>query len=144
MDIRKARAGDRPIVQAFLDQLASALAADAVIFVDVEFGTVFDLFLTGKRGVVLLAEDAEGVLGMASVSYNLGLRFGGEYAQLEELIVAEAARGRKVGSALVEAAIAEARRHGCKEIGLYAVERNRPFYEKHGFTYTGPEMRRPL
>ncbi len=77
-EIRKARAEDRPIVEAFLDQLASALAADAVIFVEVDFGTVFDLFLTGERGVVLLAEDAEGVLGMASVSYNLGLRFGGE------------------------------------------------------------------
>jgi GNAT superfamily N-acetyltransferase len=81
---------------------------------------------------------------MASVSYNLGLRFGGENAQLEELIVSEAARGRNVGSALVEAAVDEARRHGCHEIGLYAVERNRPFYEKHGFRYAGPELRRSL
>ena len=40
---------------------------------------------------------------MATVSYNLALRYRGEYCQLEELIVDPNARGKKVGVLLVEA-----------------------------------------
>ena len=50
------------------------------------------------RGVVwLLLRKVEKILGMASISFNLALRYNGEYCQLEELIVDQNARGKNVG-----------------------------------------------
>ena len=81
----------------------------------------FDLLLDGTRGLVLVAEEGTELLGMASLSFNLAMRYGGEYCQLEELVVDPAARGKKVGALLVEAAIGCARKRGCAEIGAYLV-----------------------
>lgn len=102
---------------------------------------VFRELLDSDRGAIIIAEDETGVLGLISLSFNLAMRYGGDYAQIEELIVDEAARGKHVGAALVQASIECARQQGCREIGLYAREHNRPFYEKYGFRYTGPELR---
>jgi len=107
----------------------------------------FDALLGQARGAILVASEGEAVLGMATQSYNLALRYGGEYAQLEELIVDPAARGRNLGAMLVEAAIAAARARGAKEYGLYLLpwtEKNQPFYEKFGLERVGSEMRMRL
>ena len=107
----------------------------------------FQALLSGERGDVLVADDSGTLLGVVTVSYNLAIRYAGEYAQLEELIVDPVARGRNVGGLLVEAAVARARDRGCAELGLYLLEtteRNRPFYEKYGFEYVGSEMRQRL
>jgi ribosomal protein S18 acetylase RimI-like enzyme len=98
----------------------------------------------GDRGAALVAEHGGAVVGCITLSYNLAVRYGGEYAQIEELIVDRDARGLHAGAALVDAAIAVARARGCGEIGLYSREHTRAFYEKHGFRYTGPELRLPL
>ena len=96
------------------------------------------------RGAVLLAEDESGIHGLITFSYNFAIRYGGFYAQIEELAVDEAARGKHAGATLVQASIAASRKHGCKEIGLYAMPHNQPFYEKQGFEFAGPELRQPL
>lgn len=101
----------------------------------------------GARGAVRVAEEDGAILGVVTVSYNLAIRYGGEYAQLEELIVDPAARGKNVGGLLVAGAVDAARARGCAEMGLYLLERtegNRPFYAKYGFTPVGTEMRQPL
>ena len=95
----------------------------------------------------MVADDGGRILGVASVSWNVAMRYGGEYCQLEELIVDPAARGKKLGALLLEATIAEARKRGCAEYGLYLVEwttHNRPFYEKCGLKTVGDEMRMTL
>src|SRR5690606_21662888 len=102
--------------------------------------TFHTLLASPDRGAALVAEDETGILGVITQSYNLAVRFGGYYAQVEELVVDESGRGKHVGAALVQACIAAAREHGCREIGLYAREHNRPFYEKQGFRYVGPEL----
>lgn len=107
----------------------------------------FQALLSGSRGEVLVAAESDILLGVVTVSYNLAIRYAGEYAQLEELIVDPAARGKNVGGLLVEVAIQRARERGCAEFGLYlleATERNRPFYEKYGFERVGSEMRQRL
>ena len=117
-----------------------------------EWSAVFRALLTRERGQILVAEEAMPgqapvLLGSASVTFNLAMRFGGEYCQLEELIVAPEARGKKLGGLLLDATIAEARTRGCAEYGLYLVEwskGNRPFYEKYGLKTVGDEMRMPL
>jgi len=110
-------------------------------------GNVFDALLDAARGLVLVAEDDGDILGMASMSFNLAMRYGGEYCQLEELIVDPSARGKNVGAALVEATLRHARDRGCAEYGLYlleSTEHNRPFYEKFGLLAIGIEMRQVL
>ncbi len=111
------------------------------------FVDAFKALLMEQRGRILIAEEEGVVLGMASVSYNLAMRYGGEYCQLEELIVAEQARGKNVGGLLVLQTIADAQARGCVEYGLYLVEHtehNRGFYEKYGLKPVGTEMRRTL
>jgi len=108
---------------------------------------VFEQLLDQSRGTVWVAEEAGVLLGMASVSYNLAMRYEGEYCQLEELIVDPAARGKNVGGLLVQHSIDQARARGCAEYGLYLVkttEQNRPFYEKYGLEVIGTEMRLAL
>jgi GNAT superfamily N-acetyltransferase len=108
---------------------------------------VFDQLVRQERGQIWVAEVDGQVLGMAAQSFNLAMRYGGEYAQLEELIVDPDARGLKLGGLLLEAAIAGARARGCAEFGLYLVEwtkGNQPFYEKYGLERVGSEMRMGL
>ena len=97
-----------------------------------------------ERGIVIAVEQEGRVLGMISVSYNLALRFDSCYAQIEELVVDQEARGQQAGAILVRVAIEEARRHGCNEMGLYPREETRAFYERLGFTYVGVELRQRL
>jgi len=108
---------------------------------------VYESHMRGERGAVVVAENDDGMLGIATVSYNLAIRYGGEYCELEELIVEESARGLNLGRILVQRTIDDAQERGCAEIGLYLVpstEGNRGFYEKLGFQVIGTEMRQEL
>ena len=140
VSIRAATTADRTRCFELLDQLSAATGtshSDAGI-------ATFDELTTGQRGTVLVAEEDGRLLGMASVSFNLAIRYGGEYCQLEELIVDPAARGKNVGGLLVQGTVDMARSRGCREYGLYLIEsteHNRPFYEKYGFRAVGTEMR---
>ncbi len=141
--IRDAAATDRA---ACLDLLAQLSAATGSTHSQIG-GETFDALLDHSRGKVLVADEAGTLLGMASISFNLAMRYGGEYCQLEELIVTPQARGKNVGGQLVEATVAAARARGCGEYGLYLVEattHNQPFYEKYGFEMVGAEMRQRL
>ena len=98
--------------------------------------------LSSDRGSVIVFELDGDVLGVVTCSYVTAIRYGGNYARMEELIVDERARGTGAGKMLVNAAIAEARRRGCGLMTLYAREHTRAFYEKAGFRYIGPELHR--
>ncbi len=111
------------------------------------WGDMYRQLVEGDRGAIHLAEEDGQILGAVTTSYNLAIRYGTEYCQLEELIVSQAARGKSVGRLLLDAAIDAARARGCTEMGLYLLshtEHNRPFYEKFGFEVIGTEMRMPL
>ena len=142
--IRNAGAGDKDRCLALLGALSDATGSS----ISAGAGEVFDLLLDEARGLMLVAEDEAGtVLGLASLTFNPAMRYGGEYCQLEELVVDPAARGRNLGALLVEATIERARERGCAEYGLYLVastEKNWPFYEKFGFERVGTELRQLL
>jgi len=107
----------------------------------------FEQLLDKKRGEIVVALEGATILGMATVSYNLAMRYGGEYCQLEELIVTPEARGKNIGGLLVQRTINNAKSRGCADYGLYlmeSTEHNRPFYEKYGFVAVGTEMRQRL
>lgn len=143
--IRAAVASDESEVFRLLRQLfGDRRMGDEAVVDSSRARRTFGALLDGARGHVLVAEDQGRLIGVISMSYDVAIRYGGEYAQIEELLVDEAARGMSLGAALVNAAVDAARARGCGEIGLYAREHNRAFYEKLGFAYAGPELRRAL
>lgn len=144
VSIRAAQAQDEASVRALLEQLGAAAQGRDL---PPEFSSTFISLLDNARGRIIVAEEGDVILGLASVSYNVAMRYGGEYCQLEELIVDPSARGKNVGGLLVQATIADAVERGCAEYGLYLVEHtehNRPFYEKYGLAAVGTEMRMTL
>lgn len=107
-------------------------------------GAAFRRMLGSERGFVIVAEEDGALLGVISVSLNLAIRYDFAYAQIEELVVDSASRGRRAGAILVRAALDEARRRGCEEIGLYPRDETRVFYERLGFALVGVELRQRL
>ena len=140
LTIRTAEKADQQICLEMIEALTAGTRTPG-------WSSVFGELLGGTRGEVIVADEAGTLLGVLTVSYNLAIRYAGEYAQLEELIVDPAARGKNVGGLLVDSAVQRARTRGCAEFGLYLLEeteRNRPFYEKYGFRRIGSEMRQRL
>ena len=139
--IRHAVAEDRDICIDFIGTLNGGPVLQS-------WHATFDALIDDTRGRIYVAEDDElGVLGVASVSFNLAIRYGGEYCQLEELYVDPKARGKNCGGLLLLAVIDGARDRGCTEVGLYITHwhaANRPFYEKFGFEDVGIEVRQRL
>ena len=139
IDVRPAREGD---VTRILELLSQLFDRD----VTREGARALSLrrMLDSDRGAVLVAVEDEAVHGVITFSCNLAVRFDECYAQIEELVVDDAARGKKAGAALVRAALDDARRRGCEEMGLYPRETTRGFYENLGFQYVGVELRQRL
>ena len=141
--VRLAKSEDQNRCLELLYVLAKATSDQHEIF-DLE---TFENLISNERGSLVVAEENGSVLGMASISFNLALRYNGEYCQLEELVVDQEARGKNVGGLLIEETIKLAKKRGCKEYGLYILEstkHNQGFYEKYGFVKVGEEMRQPL
>ena len=143
VNIRLAIPEDEEQCSKLLDVLAEAISDSNNIF---DLNT-FNEVISNERGSLVIAEEEGKILGMASISFNLALRYNGEYCQLEELVVHQEARGKNVGGLLIEETLRLAKNRGCKEFGLYLLEstkHNQSFYEKYGFVVIGEEMRQSL
>lgn len=97
----------------------------------------------GQR--VLVAEDAGRIAGalVLAIIENITRR-GTPYAIIENVVVDEAVRGRRLGEALIERAITEARRAGCYKVSLTSNKRRldaHRFYERLGFAQTHEAFR---
>jgi GNAT superfamily N-acetyltransferase len=95
----------------------------------------------GGRGVMYLAE----VAGLPEPAGMAGVLAGQDASDLIAMWVHPAARGQKVGEALIEAAAEWARSRGFDSMYLWVTESNAParrLYERSGFTMTGE--RQPL
>ena len=141
--VRLAKLEDQNRCAELLEVLAKATSDPHEIF----DSKTFKNLISNERGSLVVAEENGTVLGMASISFNLALRYNGEYCQLEELVVDKEARGKNVGGLLIEETIKLAKKRGCKEYGLYILEstkHNQGFYEKYGFVKVGEEMRQTL
>ena len=143
INIRLAKTEDEHQCSELLDVLAEATSDPNNIF----DSNTFNKVISNERGSLVIAEEEGKILGMASISFNLALRYNGEYCQLEELVVHQEARGKNVGGLLIEETLRLARNRGCNEFGLYLLEstkHNQSFYEKYGFLVIGEEMRQSL
>lgn len=104
----------------------------------------------GPRARVFAARAGDGSLaGVLTLFESFAIYAGGAYGIISELWVAPAHRSGGVGRALVDAAVAHGRERGWLRIDVTApedarFERTRRFYEREGFVFTGPKLKRLL
>ena len=101
--------------------------------------------LAGDDVVVLLT--GEPASGVAVLSFRPNVWYRGPVAILDELYVRPELRGHRLGSALLDAALALVRGRGgaLLEINVDGEDTDaRRFYEAHGFTNTEPNQTDPM
>jgi GNAT superfamily N-acetyltransferase len=103
---------------AFRDHLGYDRPSDNAVLAGVE------RLLEDPQTDFLVAEHDGAPAGVCQLRYRWGLWLAGTDCLLEDLFVAEAARGRGVGRALVAAALARARERGCRRVELDTNEAN--------------------
>ena len=101
--------------------------------------------MTAQGQRLLVAEDDGRIAGalVLAIIENI-TRQGTPYAIIENVVVDETARGQRLGEALIEQAIAEARQAGCYKVSLTSSKRRRDahrFYERLGFVQTHEAFR---
>ncbi|MFI6403117.1 GNAT family N-acetyltransferase [Streptomyces sp. NPDC050548] len=88
----------------------------------------------------LVAELDRRIVGYIRLAFPTPLACNAHVRQIQGLAVAEEARGRGVGRALIRAAVEEARRRGARRLTLRVLGHNTParkLYEAEGFTVEG-------
>lgn len=136
--IRSARRDDADTVFALLKQLAESYAPDRAAFDE-----TFAFYLADDPSVLLLvAEDPEGVVrGYALTTINRLLYTNGRSAQLQELVVDDGARGRGIGTLLIESLEDACRARDVKQLTVPS-RRSADFYERLGYRSTADFLKR--
>ncbi len=138
--IRKATPEDESGTIALLKQFPSDPELPNVNWED--GAKAFRTLTEGRGGCILVAEEADEIVGVITLGYSYVLRFGGIYAMIEEFIVSEKMRGRGIASLLIQAAIEEARLQGCPELQVNGPSQlGRPVYLRNGFHEAGLHLK---
>jgi GNAT superfamily N-acetyltransferase len=138
--IRRARESDAEAVTALLGQLDYPFEAEAVapVLADV---------LADDAHVALVAEEDGEVVGFVNANFRRQLHHLAPVGTIDELVVDQDRRGRRVGEQLVEAVLEEARRRGADVVEVMTHERReraRAFYRRCGFEATSIKLVHPL
>ncbi len=91
-------------------------------------------------GHILVARENQVPVGMVSLLYTVSTARGSKVALLEDFIVDAAQRNNGFGHALLDAAIAHAKKEGCTRVALLTSEDNfraHALYRKKGFQSYG-------
>jgi GNAT superfamily N-acetyltransferase len=91
-----------------------------------------------SAGAVWVAEEGAGLVGYLILVFVVSVEHGGLMAEIDELYVCEAQRGRGTGGELLGACEQELRRRGCVRLQLQialANEAARGFYLRRGFAH---------
>jgi N-acetylglutamate synthase-like GNAT family acetyltransferase len=136
--IREARPGDEEGLYALVGQLGHALPPVREAF----DATIAAYFAGEHPSVHLLVVDDGGTLkGYALTTIVPLLATNGPSAQLQEIVVDDAARGHDYGTKLVRAVEAECERRGVTQLTV-ASRRAGGFYDRLGFHESAEYMRR--
>lgn len=136
--IRVARPGDEEGLFALVAQLGHALPLQREAY----DRTIAAFFAGEHPSVHLLVVDDEGALkGYALTTIVPLLATNGPSAQLQEIVVDEAARGHDYGTRLVRAVEDECRQRGVTQLTV-ASRRAGGFYDRLGFHESAEYMRR--
>jgi len=131
------------------DPADAAVVAELLHDFNVEFGTPTPgVEVLTERLRALLARDdivallaGEPAVAVALLTFRPGPWYPGPVGLLEELYVRPDLRGRGIGHAVLERAMAVARERGTQELQINVDEGDtgaRRFYERHGFSNTEP------
>lgn len=135
MRVEIAAAGDVPR----LAELLSVLFAQEAEFVPDRVAQergLSQIIGDPRAGRILLARDGDQIVGMVNLLFTVSTALGRRVAILEDMIVAPDRRSQGVGSMLLDAAIDQARRDGCRRITLLTDRTNtdaQRFYSRRGF-----------
>ncbi|MGH2979273.1 MAG: GNAT family N-acetyltransferase [Solirubrobacterales bacterium] len=103
---------------------------------DSEMAARVERLMSAREAEFLLAGTPDDPVGVCQLRYRYGVWLGAPDCWLEDLFVREPERGRGVGRALAETAIARARERGCRRIELDVNDANPAalaLYEGLGF-----------
>ena len=112
VSVRTATPADQDAVRGLIGQMRVIEGLDPALPPDAVSG-----YLGGGR-YLSVAENNGVVVGMLSLATLRDLFHGGENAFVQELVVDAPHRGRGVGGALLDSAVALAKSLGCPELGL--------------------------
>jgi predicted N-acetyltransferase YhbS len=138
--IRPAEPTDADAVFSLLESFATSYRPSRAAF-DRNYGRLLAKAADGTD--LLVAEDEAQVTGYALVTRFLVLYANGHVAELQELMVAPAWRGRGIGRALVSAIARKARVAGAVELTV-PTRRARDYYLALGFTETATFLKLDL
>jgi GNAT superfamily N-acetyltransferase len=108
---------------------------------------IFERYLRRRDAVALVAEQAGRILGFVDMEYRSWLNFKAPQAWIPDMIVAEGARGRGIGGALLRHAEELARSRNCWSMALESAnwrEAAHEFYGAHGWTLTASHFTKSL
>lgn len=138
MLIRDALPGDWPPVAALLAELGRPDVRESPD--EDAHRRVFEAYLDRSDTVALVAEDDGRVVGFCDLEFRQRLNFLAPQAWIPDLVVAESARGRGAGRALLAAARERAVERGCWGMTLESATWRtgaHAFYERLGWTDSG-------
>jgi GNAT superfamily N-acetyltransferase len=137
--IRPARPGDIPHMAGLLEDLFT-LEADFTPDVDKQVHGLSALVADPSgRSVIMVAEAAGIVVGMATVQTLVSTAEGGRVGLVEDVIVDREHRGKGIGARLLDAVEEWSRRKGLKRLQLLADRENSSaldFYGRNGWKTT--------
>jgi GNAT superfamily N-acetyltransferase len=149
--IDRATSADFPEVLRLVELLLSELAEGGDEFAQLDRSrTRADLEAAGDRFLALVARGGGGeALGVLTLTETFAIYAGGRYGVIDELYVDPAHRSAGVGRRLLDAAVAVGRERGWRRLDVTAPpgdawRRTVAFYEKNGFVFTGPKLRRAI
>ena len=135
LTVRPATAADRPLLiglaAGFRDHLGHATPSRD------QLGAALTVLLADPSTQFVVAMEGGAGLGYVQCRYRYSLWNDAPEVELEDVFVAAAARRRGVGRLLIDFALAEARRRGCRLACLATNERNLPalaLYQGLGFS----------
>ena len=123
-----------------LDQFGYPLAGEDV-------ARMLGELLRDPAHLVLVAEEDGRVVGYVNANFRPQLHHLAPVGTIDELVVDEELRGRRIGERLVEAVLEEARRRGADTVEVTTHERReraRAFYRRCGFEATSIKLVHPL
>jgi GNAT superfamily N-acetyltransferase len=136
--IRDARVDDWPAVASLLVELGRDVHPSATT--TPSFMILFGGHLARRETRTLIAETGGDVVGFLDMEFRQRLGHPRPQAWVNDLVVTEPLRGRRIGHALLERAEELARRRGCFRMSLETArwrEATHRFYDREGWTANG-------
>lgn len=143
--VRFAKGDDWPAVAGLLVELGRGVAAGTAE--DATHRLQFGGHLRQLNTVTIVADEGGDVLGVCDMEYHQRLGDHRPQARVNDLIVTEGARGKRVGKLLLDRAETLARKRGCFRMALTTAswrEATIAFYKREGWSDYGEWFVKPL